>query len=341
MTKVEFKLTLVIAVLLMNANDLFGQVDYDIAVMGTDQISAEQFELEYSERLDQLAISHGQDMEKYNVEREQLARELKEAGNFAFTNVRLFKSYIGNISFIIDVVEKNDAERRLNFREISYQHFSDPDQLIAKWNEYETISYELFKNDQINDMECPVYHCTWSFNHSELEPFLIHFQEFVPPNQDLLARILNRSDSASFRAASTYLLAHADTSPQTLVEILSPAVRDPDSRVRNGSMRVIYYVVRAYEDIELNMDLIIDAMGYPSFTDRNKALVILRSVQLEDLTKEQRTRLAPMLLEILEKRDAHNYHNAYRVITKMSGLDYAVEDIESWREWVEQLQEGE
>ena len=181
---------------------------------------------------------------------------------------------------------------------------------------------------------CTSDHCTWSFNHPQLESFLTHFQEYVHPNQSLLAKILMQSDSTSFRAAAAFLLAHADITPNELVTLLSPAVRDPESNVRNASMRVIYYVVRANDNIELDLDLIIEALSFPSFTDRNKALVILRSLPLDNLNALQRVRLAPMLLEILEKKDAHNYRNAHTVIVKMSGLDLSIDDLEGWRSWV-------
>ena len=159
----NFKLFLLVALLLINTTDLLGQAEYDIAVMGTSKLLAEQIESNYSERLDQLVSSREKESEKHNKERELLAEEIKLKGDFAYVNVHLFQSYGGSLSFIIDVVEKKDVGKRMNFRSVNLQRLYDPDHLIAKWNAYEDLSSELFRKGKIKDMECPVYHCTWSY----------------------------------------------------------------------------------------------------------------------------------------------------------------------------------
>lgn len=111
-----------------------------------------------------------------------------------------------------------------------------------------------------------------------------------------------------------------------------PGVRDPESRVRNNTMRVIYYLVRANPDTPIDLSEIITALDFPSFTDRNKALVILRSIPLDGIRSADKRRLTRILIEILEKKDAHNYFNAHKVIKKLSGKDFSVDDIRRWKQ---------
>ena len=98
-------------------------------------------------------------------------------------------------------------------------------------------------------------------------------------------------------------------------------------------MRVIYYIVKAFPDSEIDLSMVVRALDYPSFTDRNKALVILRSLPLDHLNEEDAQRMISILLEVIEKNDAHNYRNAHQVLKNMSGLDYASDDLGSWQKW--------
>jgi hypothetical protein len=74
-------------------------------------------------------------------------------------------------------------------------------------------------------------------------------------------------------------------------------------------------------------------LDFPSFTDRNKALVVLRSLPKDRFSNDQINRIIPILLEILKKKDAHNYKNAYIVIKNISGKDFNVDDLTSWTNW--------
>jgi hypothetical protein len=105
-------------------------------------------------------------------------------------------------------------------------------------------------------------------------------------------------------------------SNEDLLKVLMPSIRDKESSVRNNSMRVIYYITRAFPEIKINISKIIDALDYPTFTDRNKALVILRSIALNNLKKIESQRLTHILIEILKKKDGHNYKNAHLVLKK-------------------------
>jgi len=309
--------------------------DYGVTVFGTDIISKEEVVKNCKDELQTLKTLYDSDRDAYKTKKVELESKLLTLGDFAYANVRLFKSYTNDYDFIIDYVETKEANTRLNYRTINTKHFDDPDGLIAKWQEYEELSYQLFKDGEIKDYSCPVIHCLWSFNHPKLEPYLEAINKYAPKHKDELINILNTSESADQRASAAFLLAHAEMSNEELLQTLMPSIRDTESSVRNNSMRVIYYIARAFPDMKFNTSKIIDALDFPSFTDRNKALVILRSIPLDNLNKEDSKRLADILIEILEKKDAHNYKNAHTVIKKWSQKNYGEDDIESWKKWAE------
>ena len=326
-------LTLLVFLLYSFVLTVNGQHQYGITAFGTDLISADQLREDHQKTLDQLLTLYLDDQEQYHIQSRQLADLLVADTSFAYVNVYLFKSYSGRFDFIIDFVENKDEDIRMNFRNINEEHLTDPDNLIAKWYEYENVSTALFYDGKINDMDSPVIHCTWSFNHPDLAPFLVYFTENAPKHWKELLRLLDHSGLPKYRAAAAFLLAHANIEPNELADILTPSVRDPERLVRNNSMRVLYYIARANPEANIDIPSVIDGIDYPSFTDRNKALVILRSLPLDNLSEVQEDRLIPILLEILEKKDAHNYKNAHTVLKKITMQVYSSSDIAQWRNW--------
>ncbi len=320
-------------VIIITSVRVIGQDIYDITVFGTDKISNKEIEKNYGEQLNHLLILHSEDRKEYNKQRDLLNNQLLLLGDFAFVNVYLFQSYSNNTSYIIDFVEESERNLRMNYRLVHTRAIEDPAQLIRKWNEYQGMSFELYNKGEIGDMSCPVIHCVWSFNHPKLEHFLKVFNTLAVTYKNELIEILNYSNSSEDRASSAFLLAHSGLEPQELLDVLMPTIIDPESIVRNNSMRVIYYIVRAHPKSKINVSKVIEALDFPSFTDRNKALVILRSLPLQNLSESDKKRLYPILLEILRKKDAHNYRNAHSVFKNISSMDYSADEIEKWEAW--------
>jgi hypothetical protein len=305
--------------------------EYELTAFGTELVSKELIVNDYRHELNELFGLYNSNREAYTLKKVDLENKLFKHAGFSYVDIQMFKSYSDSYSFIIDFVEEKDKAERLNYRKMNTKHFDDPDNLITKWQEYQRLSFKLFKDGEINDYRCPVIHCLWAFNHPKLDPYLGFINEYALKNKEQLIKILNSCDSASYRATAPFLLAHSQLKNEDLLHALMPSIKDPDKDVRNNSMRVIYYILRTYPEIKFNVSELIDALDFPSFTDRNKALVILRSIPLDDLSKEEKSKLVAILIEILEKKDAHNYKNAYLVIKKFSKKEYAIDDIENWK----------
>lgn len=332
----SFKILLL--ALLLSYTSAFAQSNYGLTVFGTDKISASQIQEEHGRLLDELVELKKENPEIFEARKKLLEEELLQDANYSYINLALIKSYSNELDFILDIVEKQDSSKRLIFKKMETRRLLDSDSLIARWSAYAKLSRSLFEKGEINDFKCPVIHCTWSFNHPDLEPFAEYFSIYASKNKNQLEKLLLYSEDDAYRASAAFLLAHTDLEIQALVNLLESTVDDPSSLVRNNSMRVIYYAIRNNPSLELSLDKTIQVLNYPSFTDRNKALVVLRSLPKERFSQKHLTQILPILIEVLEKKDAHNYKNAYTILKNISGEQFDIDDIKQWKHWVDTSQ---
>lgn len=311
----------------------YGQSEFEITVFGTAKVSKHELASDFNKDFNRLFKLFKSDSHKYEQNRDSLSQIFITRGNFSFVNIEFFTSYSGKTDLIIDFVDTEDSETRLKFRPISKTSFSDLDDLFKTWREYQRLSFELFRKGEIKDKSCPVIHCIWSFNHDKLEPYLSIFNKRASEAVIQLIEVLNSSSSIKQRAASSFLLSHAGLNEQELLNILIPSTSDSSSLVKNNSMRVIYYILRNNPELDIDLERVIAVLNYPSFTDRNKALIVLRSLALENLDLESLKKMIPTLIEILEKKDAHNFRNAHLVLQKISGLEFSYNQILEWKSW--------
>ncbi len=216
------KLILALSVFCFGISCASAQSPYEITVFGTDLVSKDHVKAKYGTKLDSLLNLYASDREEFNVQKKALEKQLLTKDRFSYVNVKLFRNYAGSVSFIIDYVENTHTQTRLSFRIIEKKKFEDPTGLIEKWAEYASVSRKLFEKGEIRDMKCPVIHCTWSFHHPTLKPFLTFLTNNVPQNKEMLLDMLNHSDSDKHRANSALLLAHANISAEKLVQFLTP-----------------------------------------------------------------------------------------------------------------------
>lgn len=324
----------VIAAFAVIAPRAHAQSAYGVTAFGTELVTAAQIRETYAQELNELIALQQSRPDEFQARRAALESTLNGRQQFRHVNIAVFRSYTDQVDVVIDFVEHADAPARLAYRRLEPEDIADPQQLIAEWRAYATLSQQLFDAREITDMQCPVVHCTWAFNHERLRPFLDRFTDRVPRNVDALTRILVHHRTPEAREAAAYLLAHAGITPQQLVATLEPSIDDPSHLVRNAGMRVVYYAVRADSALPIPLDKIITALHYPSFTDRNKALVILRSLPSSRFSRAQLRRFLPVVLEILKKGDAHNFRNAHAVLRNLSGQTFGVEETERWEAWV-------
>ena len=115
--------------------------DYDVVVMGTNQLTRHDVIEQHGKKLDQIFKLEKHDSTLSDKLTHELELEIGANDYFGYTSIQLFRSYSGSSSFIIDIVESGSMASRMSFSEPEGLTFEDPRQLIAQWREYLRASF--------------------------------------------------------------------------------------------------------------------------------------------------------------------------------------------------------
>lgn len=205
-----------------------------------------------------------------------VAEELRVRGDFAYLELSSIQYYPPRsaIYVTIDAVEHRDKTARMPFRKTpAPATYSDPDELLAKWHEYSQAVSSLMRSGEINQGECEVVHCIAPFGiNADLSPYLAVFNDGATKHEDLLYEIAVKHPNPYSRARAIFLLAHtADI--EGIMSLLSVAMFDSSSLVRNNAMRVM--IMMAESDPELRFQL-----KQPN--NHNGAYELLKTISGED-----------------------------------------------------------
>jgi hypothetical protein len=235
----------------------------------------------------------------------------------------------------VDVVERQDAERRMPFYDAPRGDFVDPDGLLAAWNVFQEKVLELARAGTplvIAANDCPVLHCIAPFDSPDLAPYLARFNDGARRHAEALYRIVAESADAEQRANALFLLAHTNDAGR-LLPVLGRAIYDPSGGVRNNAMRVLLYLAEARPDLDFPIRDLVTAFGFPSSSDRNKAgytLALLASLpRYRDAIREA----VPVALRVLRLAKPNNHDPAYQILTQLSGESFGSRDYAAWERW--------
>jgi HEAT repeat protein len=187
-------------------------------------------------------------------------------------------------------------------------------------------------------VDCPALHCWGDHLDPAVREVAGRMFSRAPAHAEALAVIaLNDADGAH-RAAAIYLLAMANDLP-LLLRTVSLAMRDPNSTVRNNSLRVLADVVSFRHDAWIGIDPILDALQYPSTTDRNKAAAVLDSIlRHRPVTSSTRKaivlRAGRTLTRMLRLQQPNNHQFAHAILIKLSGVDFGEHNYIRWEKWI-------
>lgn len=239
----------------------------------------------------------------------------------------------------IDVVEQADAARRMPFRAPPTEQLADPGGILAAWREYEQKLFALAMAGTPIAMgpgDCPVLHCIAGFRLPELAPYLERFNTGAREHADALYAIAERSGDAQQRADALFLLAHTNDA-RRLLPVLSRAIYDADSDVRNNAMRVLIFVTPAHRELDYPIRDLIAALDFPSSQDRNKAAYALVSLADDPRYRDAvRSDAVPVLLRLLKLEQPNNHDPAYRILRTVSGESFGERDYAAWERWAAQ-----
>ena len=314
-----------------------------IDVFGTKKISSEIVKKKYSGDIEALAKAFSADgYENYprtkltNVE--QMRYGIRRMGDFSFFNFAATKFPGDNSVYItIDAVDKDDAGKLNDFLPQPHGTISDPDNLIALWGEYQKIGYAKMlhnKDGRVWFKSCPALNCTVGFEEPEFKKYKNVFSTLVPKDKDQLITILNDDTDENKRANAAFLLGHL-TDANELITILIPSMHDSSLLVRSSVMRVIAGTLMTKPKTDFPVKKAIEALDFPYFEDRSKALSILSALSLQPRYSEYIKLNAKTQLILQLKMNEPGAHNdAYKVLTRISGKAFGDRDYVAWEDWL-------
>jgi hypothetical protein len=311
-----------------------------VDVFGSHQLDRATAIAKWGDQL--LAIMHTWDAQGDLAPLEdKLKAEIQATGKYALVEVSIIGYFKPKKTYVtIDLVDAADRDRRMTFLPAPTGELPDPDGLLAMWQEYEQKVMGMLMAGQLpmkHGSCAPAWHCI-SFDHESLVPYRDAFMQRVPAVEADLVRVLREDKRDANRGAAAYLLAHL-ASGDRVVELMLPAMRDPSSLVRNDAMRVLALIAQDHPEIAIPLDPVLDALAFPTTTDRNKASAILSGITKHaQLTTAQRaairTRAGTTLVDMLALRQPNNHDYAYEILKNVSGKDLGEHAIDAWRGWL-------
>ncbi|MDX1836006.1 HEAT repeat domain-containing protein [Legionella taurinensis] len=299
--------------------------------------------LALEESLHELLLSdqlqtHPEKLNEAGKRKRALVNKIKKEYGYAYVDVSTVNYSSDSVYITIEVIRKEQTHR-LRFiddhRPVKHSARKD---LIHDMERYNELGTTLFLNDQLNPekLDCPVYHCTWGFEHPKLKPFYAPFQQGVSAQKSLILETLDADTDPERRAAAVFLVGHF-ANPQEIIDLLLPHVLDKDSGVRNNAMRVIGTTLAKYKTARVNIEPFLHLLSSPYDTDRNKSLLVL--LQVCDANRQKMIQEGKeSLLALLALKQPNNHEPAYQILKKISGKNYTDTDLKSWKAWADSVQ---
>jgi hypothetical protein len=274
-----------------------------------------------------------------SIEMEQrLAKKVQDQFGFAFADwsiVQYFEPGDMAIHITLDVVEKQDVARRMPFMERPAQTLTDPDNLIQQWIGYEDEALRLVESGILEpeSASCPAFHCPFGHTHPKLKKYEKIFVDGVKKRFKELSEIQEKDGRVEWRAAATYLLAYHKEGKEVVARMLS-RVRDPEPLVRNNALRVLGDIAEYHAELPIALPPIVQALEFPRVSDRSKSLyVVYLQTMHSPKARDEVMKAIPTLVDLLQSKQPDHKELSHGILRKVSGKDYAAEDIQSWKNW--------
>jgi hypothetical protein len=271
---------------------------------------------------------------------EYIRSEVEASGEFAYMSFSMTTSWESDANVVditIELVDPEDASTRLNFGPAPTGIVDDPGGVLAAWADYQQTALELVNTRQMEPTlaveDCPALHCVFGYTHERLAPFLDRFDRSAREHHDVLLEVLREDADPEKRKNAVFVLAHGNDAAQLLQEIV-PSLDDPDSGVRNNVMRVMLNMVLRDDTIEIPFESIARRIDDPEGDCRNKASQLIAAVSHRPEYRDDILAILPGILRLLRLDKPNTHDPAYRILTTVSGEDFAERDYASWQAWV-------
>src|SRR5688572_4661368 len=351
MNVVTFVSTLVLPVVFVAAQDPAAQEPKvepatkrfaGVDLFGTPRFTVEQVREELGADFDAYEAGWlASDAARAGPLQQRLESAVRELGSFAYVSFSVIQYFTaGHPSYLtIDVVEQEDAAKRMAFGKKPSEKLEDPEGLIAVYFEYEAAGFELLRAGETlrdEDADRETFHSIFGFKHEKLAPYKQRLFEGAERHAEELYAIVARDQDERHRGGAVFLLAFTKDGGR-LVKELASACKDPSSLVRNNALRVYAETARKHPEVELPLQVVLDALEFPATSDRNKAAAILeplsRKPELRDAILE---RAGPTLLAMLRLKQPNNHDFAWMILQHLSGESFGEHDVAAWQQWLDE-----
>jgi hypothetical protein len=273
----------------------------------------------------------------------KLKAKIKSKWGFPFVEwsvVQYFQPGDLAIHVTLDVVEAADVNKRMPFYPAPTKEFSDPDQLIRGWVEYENTALALIDKGELQPetADCAAFHCPFGHKHPKLRAYEKIFLDGVKKHQAELVQIQSQDRRGEFRGAATFLLAYLKDGKK-VVQLMVDRIKDPDDLVRNNALRVLGDIAEFHQQYVIPLNPVLEALYFPRVSDRSKSVYVV--FQMVSNSQEARDEVlkttVPELIRIMASKQPDHRELAHGILTKISGQKFGPTDLRAWNNWYAKL----
>lgn len=274
--------------------------------------------------------------------KQQLLQRIQHDNKLLFVDIQTVTYPDDDKQYTTVEVVESFAKNRLRFLDKTKENMREdaqkdpPKDVIDKMQNYEEFSMNLALTGLLKPgpISCPVYHCTFGFDHPQLQAYLPLFDQAARTQKTFIEQTLWQDKDPERRAAAALLIGHYQD-PHQIMRHMVKASHSPYQSVRNNAMRVMAATMNKTHDYTINVNAFIDLLDSPYATDRNKALMVLfeaiHSKKSADLIRNN----AIKLVNLLKLKQPNNHEYAYLILKEISHKDFGDNDIKSWEKWAE------
>lgn len=273
----------------------------------------------------------------------KLADKIKEKFGFPFAEwsvVQYFEPGDLAIHITLDVVEKDEMQKRVSFKPAPTGEFKDPGDLIKNWNEYEDTAIEMVEAGQLQPEadECPAFHCPFGHRNPKLKKYEKIFVDGVNKFGKELLEIQAKDKRPDYRASASYLLAYLKDGKK-VVSAMVDRITDPEAVVRNNALRVLGDIAEFHHELVIPIRPVLQAFQYPRVSDRSKAvyLAFLLASNSAQVREEMLKGSIPTLIQMMGSKQPDHRELSHAILRKLSGKEYSATDTLAWNNWFGRL----
>lgn len=152
----------------------------------------------------------------------------------------------------------------------------------------------------------------------------VSMRRYAVAHESLIRRVLETSGDAGQRAIAAQLMGYAAQSSAQIAALVR-AGRDPEESVRNNAVRALWVIAQSNPKraVRIPPENFMAMLGSPSWTDRNKAGVLLDALTRSrnpEVLREVCTAAREPLLEMARWRDSGHAAGARSILGRCAGI---------------------